>query len=69
MEATRTDTGLAMPSVASNADGGAGIDFALGLFILILAPEFYLPLRQLGQRFHAGMSGTAAAARISAKPR
>jgi ATP-binding cassette subfamily C protein CydCD len=43
-----------------------GIDFALGFFILILAPEFYLPLRQLGQRFHAGMSGTAAAARIFA---
>lgn len=40
--------------------------FALGFFILILAPEFYLPLRQLGQRFHAGMSGTAAAARIFA---
>ncbi|MFN2170201.1 MAG: thiol reductant ABC exporter subunit CydD [Candidatus Promineifilaceae bacterium] len=43
-----------------------GIDFALGFFILILAPEFYLPLRQLGQRFHAGMSGTAAAVRIFA---
>jgi ATP-binding cassette subfamily C protein CydCD len=42
------------------------IDFALGFFILILAPEFYLPLRQLGQRFHAGMSGTAAAVRIFA---
>ncbi|MFN2135955.1 MAG: thiol reductant ABC exporter subunit CydD, partial [Candidatus Promineifilaceae bacterium] len=43
-----------------------GIDFALGFFILILAPEFYLPLRQLGQRFHAGMTGTAAAVRIFA---
>ena len=42
------------------------IDFALSFFILILAPEFYLPLRQLGQRFHAGMSGTAAAVRIYA---
>ena len=42
------------------------IDFALAFFILILAPEFYLPLRQLGQRFHAGMSGTAAAVRIYA---
>ena len=40
--------------------------FAAGLFVLILAPEFYLPLRQLGQRFHAGMSGTAAAAGIFA---
>ena len=42
------------------------LTFALGFFILILAPEFYLPLRQLGQRFHAGMSGTAAAVRIYA---
>ncbi len=42
------------------------IDFSLSFFILILAPEFYLPLRQLGQRFHAGMSGTAAAVRIYA---
>jgi len=34
------------------------------LFILILAPEFYLPLRTLGSRFHAGMQGFAAAKRI-----
>lgn len=40
--------------------------FADALFILILAPEFYLPLRMLGQRFHAGMDGTAAARRIFA---
>ncbi|HSK67454.1 MAG TPA: ABC transporter transmembrane domain-containing protein, partial [Anaerolineales bacterium] len=33
-------------------------------FILVLAPEFYLPLRMLGARFHAGMSGTTAAKRI-----
>ena len=38
--------------------------FELAFFILILAPEFYLPLRQLGQRFHAGMDGIAAAGRI-----
>lgn len=38
--------------------------FTTALFILILAPEFYLPLRLLGQRFHAGMEGTAAAERI-----
>lgn len=38
--------------------------FGEALFILILAPEFYLPLRLLGQRFHASLSGTAAARRI-----
>ncbi|MCB8923595.1 MAG: thiol reductant ABC exporter subunit CydD [Ardenticatenaceae bacterium] len=41
-----------------------GIPFQQALFILILAPEFYLPLRMLGQRFHAGMDGTAAAKQI-----
>ena len=38
--------------------------FQEALFLLILAPEFYLPLRMLGLRFHAGMSGTTAAWRI-----
>jgi len=38
--------------------------FEQALFVLILAPEFYLPLRLLGTRFHAGMSGAAAAKRI-----
>ena len=38
--------------------------FQQALFLLLLAPEFYIPLRMLGLRFHAGMSGTAAAARI-----
>ncbi len=41
-----------------------GMAFSVALFILILSPEFYLPLRLLGQRFHAGMDGTAAAKRI-----
>ncbi len=40
--------------------------FQPAFFILILAPEFYLPLRLLGQRFHAGAAGAAAAQRISA---
>jgi ATP-binding cassette, subfamily C, bacterial CydD len=31
------------------------------LFILILAPEFYLPLRRLGAHFHAGLDALAAA--------
>jgi ATP-binding cassette subfamily C protein CydCD len=32
-----------------------------GLFVLILAPEAYLPLRQVGVHFHASQSGLAAA--------
>jgi ATP-binding cassette subfamily C protein CydD len=40
------------------------LEFEQALFVLILAPEFYLPLRLLGSRFHAGMSGATAARRI-----
>ncbi len=40
------------------------IAFDQALFVLILAPEFYLPLRMLGTRFHAGVSGATAAGRI-----
>ncbi len=42
----------------------AKMEFQQAFFILVLAPEFYLPLRMLGARFHAGMSGTTAAKRI-----
>ncbi len=42
----------------------AKMAFRDALFILILAPEFYQPLRQLGARFHAGMEGVTAAGRI-----
>jgi ATP-binding cassette subfamily C protein CydCD len=38
--------------------------FHQAFFLLLLAPEFYLPLRTLGMRFHAGTAGTAAARRI-----
>ena len=40
------------------------ISYDQGLFILLLAPEFYMPFRVLGQHHHAGMEGTAAAAAI-----
>ncbi|HEY3425551.1 MAG TPA: thiol reductant ABC exporter subunit CydD [Negativicutes bacterium] len=40
------------------------LTFEQGFFLLLLAPEFYLPLRQLGTHFHAGMSGAAAADKI-----
>lgn len=36
-----------------------------GLFVLLMAPEFYLPLRNLGLSYHARMQGIAAAERIS----
>ncbi len=42
------------------------ITFVESLFILILAPEFYFPLRQLGAAYHSGMDGIAAAGRIYA---
>lgn len=38
--------------------------FEQAFFILVIAPEFYLPLRNLGLRFHAAMNGAAAAQRI-----
>jgi ATP-binding cassette, subfamily C, bacterial CydD len=36
-----------------------------GLFILLLAPEFYLPFRTLGLSYHARMQGIAAAEHIA----
>jgi ATP-binding cassette subfamily C protein CydD len=43
-------------------DGTLG--FGDGLLILLLAPEFYLPLRQLGVHYHARMEAIAAAGRL-----
>ena len=40
------------------------IAYSEALFLLILAPEFYLPLRTLGSQFHARLSGENAAKRI-----
>ncbi|MDT8900479.1 thiol reductant ABC exporter subunit CydD [Anaeroselena agilis] len=42
----------------------AGIGFGEAFFILLLAPEFYLPFRLLGGHFHAGAAAVAAAGRI-----
>ena len=42
----------------------AKMEFREAFFLLILAPEFYMPLRALGARFHAGISGTTAAKKI-----
>ena len=44
----------------------ARIEFREALFVLVLAPEFYRPLRALGASFHAGMAGREAAARMAA---
>lgn len=38
--------------------------FEEALFLLVIAPEFYQPLRNLGLQFHASMSGINAANRI-----
>lgn len=38
--------------------------FEQAFFILLLAPEFYLPMRNLGMRYHAGMTGVTAAGKI-----
>ena len=38
--------------------------FQEALFLLIIAPEFYIPMRTLGARYHAGMAGVMAAKRI-----
>lgn len=38
-----------------------GIDFRTALFVLILAPEVYLPIRQVGVHYHDSADGVAAA--------
>lgn len=39
------------------------LDLRTGLFVLVLAPEAYLPLRHLGAQFHASEEGREAAGR------
>jgi ATP-binding cassette subfamily C protein CydD len=58
---------LATLSVALVAVGiglrlvGGSLDLSTALLVLILAPEAYLPLRQVGANFHASAEGLAAA--------
>ncbi|KQP54751.1 thiol reductant ABC exporter subunit CydD [Agreia sp. Leaf283] len=40
-------------------DGSLGL--SVGLFVLLLAPEAFLPIRQVGTQFHAAADGVAAA--------
>ena len=41
-----------------------GIGFEAGLTVLVLAPELYLPLRNLAAQFHASADGLAVAERL-----
>ncbi len=40
------------------------LEFQQAFFILLLAPDFYLPFRQLGAHYHAGLAGVTAAEKI-----
>ncbi len=40
------------------------LTFRTALFVLVLAPEAYLPLRQVGANFHASVEGLAAAEQV-----
>ncbi|HYQ73969.1 thiol reductant ABC exporter subunit CydD [Cellulomonas sp.] len=40
------------------------LDLTTGLAVLVLAPEVYLPLRQVGAQFHASTDGVAAADQV-----
>ena len=42
------------------------LDLETALVVLVLAPEVYLPLRQVGARFHAAQEGLAAAEEVFA---
>ncbi|GAA2064728.1 thiol reductant ABC exporter subunit CydD [Streptomyces albiaxialis] len=43
-----------------------GMDLYTGLLVLILAPEAYLPLRQVGAQYHAAAEGLSAAEEVFA---
>ncbi|MDR0424128.1 MAG: thiol reductant ABC exporter subunit CydD [Clostridiales Family XIII bacterium] len=45
---------------------GGTIGFQAAFFVLLLAPEFYLPIRSLGTQYHASLNGVAAAGRVYA---
>jgi len=40
------------------------LDFSTGFFVLLLAPEFYIPLRALGSQYHARMNAVASAEKL-----
>lgn len=53
--------GLGLLGVLPWAQGEVPVPYESALFILLLAPEFYLPLRQLGNDYHAKAQAQAAA--------
>ena len=53
----------ATPTVGVRLDDGS-LGLQAGLTVLVLAPELYLPLRQLGAQFHASADGLAVAERM-----
>ena len=60
-----TTLGIALVAVTVGVrlvDGGIGFEPALT--VLVLAPELYLPLRNLGAQFHASADGAAVAGRL-----
>jgi ATP-binding cassette, subfamily C, bacterial CydD len=57
--------GTALVAVTVGVQLAAGsLALDAGLTVLILAPELYAPLRELGAQYHAGADGLAAAERI-----
>jgi len=57
--------GVAMVATAVGVQlAGGHMGLYAGLTVLLLAPEMYLPLRQVGAQFHASADGMAAAERI-----
>ena len=56
---------LVAVSVGLRLDAGQ-IEYSVALFILVLAPDAYLPLRLVGQHFHAAAEGLGAAERMFA---
>ncbi|WP_438469111.1 heme ABC transporter permease/ATP-binding protein CydD [Vibrio vulnificus] len=56
--------GFAFIGELNFGDYGAGVTLFSGLFILILAPEFYQPLRDLGTFYHAKQQAVGAAESI-----
>ncbi len=55
-------TALVAATIAIQLIDG-NLSFATGLAVLILAPELYMPIRMVGQQFHASADGLAAAER------
>ena len=57
--------GVALVAVTIGVQLAEGsLQLEAGLTVLLLAPELYAPLRELGAQFHASADGVAAAGRV-----